>query len=460
MSNLSKTNNKLQYACTECGGVSPKWQGQCPDCMAWNSLTQVAIEKKSAVANRHGFAGSAVYDVITKLEDITAQKITRFPTGISELDRVLGGGLVPGSVILAGGDPGIGKSTLLLQTICELSEPEQALYVTGEESLEQVSLRAERLGFEKAPINLLAQTQVETIIRLSKEAKPKIMVIDSVQTMFTELVPSAPGSISQVRESAALLVRFAKAEGIVLFLVGHVNKEGSIAGPRILEHMVDTVLYFEGQKDNRFRILRSIKNRFGAVNELGIFAMTDKGLKGVANPSAIFLTNFGQSVSGSTVLAAWEGTRPMLIEAQALVDDSHGEVPRRVAVGFDLNRLALLLAVLSRHGRVSMYQKDVFLNIVGGVKITETGADLAILAAIYSSFKNIKIPRDLLIFGEIGLGGEIRPVQGGQERIIEAQTQGFAKVIVPKANAPKSSKDFSVKIHPVTKLSEVLELLG
>ncbi|MBS0287407.1 MAG: DNA repair protein RadA [Proteobacteria bacterium] len=446
---------KTQYSCNDCGGTSPKWVGQCPDCGAWNTLTEIAMVKSGA-SRWQGYAGAQDTSLMA-LPDITAVASKRLSTGLPELDQVLGGGVVEGSVILIGGDPGIGKSTLLLQALANVPDPTQALYVTGEESLQQVSLRAQRLGVGECPLRLLAETQVETIIALATAHKPKIMVIDSVQTVFTQTLQSAPGSVSQVRESAAHLVRFAKQTGISLYLVGHVNKDGAIAGPRVLEHMVDTVLYFEGEKDSRFRMVRAIKNRFGAVNELGIFAMTDKGLKGVSNPSAIFLSRNRFAAPGTIVMVTWEGSRPLLIEIQALVDDSHG-IPRRVTVGYDHNRLALLLAVLSRHAGVMMHQMDVFLNVVGGVRILETGADLAILVAVISSYRNKVINQGCAFFGEIGLSGELRPVPGGQERIQEAAKHGFKKIIVPKANAPRNKLE-GIEVIAVDSLSEAIAKL-
>lgn len=449
---MNKAKTKIQYTCQECGSCSPKWLGQCADCGAWNSFTEIAMASRSQ-SKWQGYAGQDA-PAVMDLANIATTETMRVPTGLCELDQVLGGGLVTGSVVLIGGDPGIGKSTLLLQALANLPQSSVALYVTGEESLQQVSMRAQRLGVGHIPLKLLAETHVETIIGQATAQKPTVMVIDSVQTIFTDSIQSAPGSVSQVRESTALLVRFAKQSGISLFLVGHVNKEGAIAGPRVLEHMVDTVLYFEGEKDSRFRMIRAIKNRFGAANELGIFAMTDKGLKGVSNPSAIFLSGGGVPASGSVVLVSWEGSRPLLIEIQALVDDSHG-VPRRVTVGYDHNRLALLLAVLNRHGRVDMHQMDVFLNVVGGVKINDTGADLAILVAVLSSYRNKILDNKTAFFGEIGLGGELRPVPGGQERIIEAMKHGFKRLIVPKANAPRQTlKD--VEILAVNSLSEAI----
>jgi len=448
---------KTQYSCSGCGSISPKWLGQCTDCGAWNSMTEVAMAKSAPLTGRwQGYAGESEAAIIS-LPQISTTQASRISTGLEELDRVLGGGLVMGSVILIGGDPGIGKSTLLLQALAHLPDPSKALYVTGEESLQQVSMRAKRLGVGDMPLNLLAETQVETIIALATAQKPKVMVIDSIQTIFTQVIQSAPGSVSQVRESAALLVRFAKQSGISLYLVGHVNKDGAIAGPRVLEHMVDTVLYFEGEKESRFRIVRAIKNRFGAVNELGIFAMTDKGLREVNNPSAIFLSRTAKPSSGTIVLVSWEGTRPLLLEIQALVDDSHG-VPRRVTVGYDHNRLALLLAVLHRHSGITMHQMDVFLNVVGGVKITETGADLAIVVAVLTSFRDKILDKGTVVFGEIGLSGELRPVPGGQERIIEAAKHGFKRAIVPKGNAPRQNPE-GMEVFAVETLKEALSRL-
>lgn len=452
------TKTKTQYACNECGALSPKWTGQCADCGSWNSLTQMAISAPGAtVARYQGYAGAQETAVLS-LAEIETNSAARISTGLGELDQVLGGGLVEGSVVLIGGDPGIGKSTLLLQALTHIADPTAALYVTGEESLQQVSLRAQRLGMGQKPLKLLAETNVETIIAVASQQKLKVMVVDSIQTIFTHTITSAPGSVSQVRESAAQLVRFAKQSGIALYLIGHVNKEGNLAGPRVLEHMVDTVLYFEGEKDSRFRMVRAIKNRFGAANELGIFAMTDKGLRGVSNPSAIFLSRSSHLAAGTVVMVTWEGSRPLLIEIQALVDESH-HMPRRVTVGYDPNRLALLLAVLSRHGGIAMHQMDVFLNVVGGVKITETGADLAILMAVYSSYRNKTIENGTVFFGEIGLGGELRPVPGGQERILEAIKHGFKKLIIPKANMPRETHP-EVEIHAISSIKEALERIN
>lgn len=419
-----------------------------------------------------GFSGIEEEGILA-LSDVANTETTRLSTGISELDRVLGGGLVLGSVVLIGGDPGIGKSTVLLQTLSNLSRHSPALYVTGEESLSQVKMRAERLdlgtvaGVEAGAgastadsLQLLGETHVERILTLALAAKPKIMVIDSIQTMYTELLQSAPGSVAQVRESAAQFVQFAKQTDTTIFLVGHVTKEGALAGPRVLEHMVDTVLYFEGESDNRFRMIRAIKNRFGAVNELGIFGMTERGLKEVTHPSAIFLSRFSTDTSGNLVTVTWEGTRPLLVEVQALVDESHLANPRRVTVGLDPNRLSLILAVLHRHGGVFTYNQDVYINVVGGVKVTETAADLPVILAVLSSLRNKPLPRDLIAFGEVGLSGEIRPVQSGQERLKEAFKHGFKRAIIPKMNAPKRGNLppglEGMELIPVERLHEAL----
>ena len=452
-------NSKIQYVCSQCGASSLKWAGQCGDCLAWNSFTEMAMMSSSKVSPRlKGYAGTDTPTII-ELQDVTTEHEIRWSTGLEELDRVLGGGLVEGSVVLIGGDPGIGKSTLLLQTAANLSNNFNTLYVTGEESLKQVSLRAQRLGIEKAKIKLLAETQVEKILMLAEQNGPKVLIIDSIQTLYTEVIQSAPGSVSQVRESAAYLVRYAKRTGTSIFIVGHVTKDGSLAGPRVLEHMVDAVLYFEGEKDSRFRVVRAFKNRFGAVNELGLFGMTDKGLKAVNNPSAIFLSRDKPVVSGSNILVSWEGNRPLLIEVQALVDETPLANPRRVTVGFENNRLGMLLAVLHRHAGISIHSLDVFINVVGGVRITETGIDLAVLFAMVSSLRNKPLSQELVVFGEIGLGGEIRPVQGGQERIREAQKHGFKRAIVPKANMPKKGSTPEMEVIGVDNLQEALNYL-
>jgi DNA repair protein RadA/Sms len=446
---------KSVYTCNECGASSPKWVGQCPGCNAWNTLTETVLAA-SARATRLTPAAPAT---VQTLDGVTPEKIARLPTGMSELDRVLGGGLVAGSVVLIGGDPGIGKSTLLIQALTEIGRNARVLYVSGEESGDQIALRAQRLGLKGDAVRLLTETQVEALIATAHRERPQVMVIDSIQTMFTEILQSAPGSVAQVRESAAQLVRYAKHSGTALFLVGHVTKEGTLAGPRVLEHMVDTVLYFEGDTGSSFRIIRTIKNRFGAVNEIGVFAMTETGLREVGNPSAMFLSRHEDAVPGSVVLATQEGTRPLLVEVQALVDQSHVNNPRRVCVGLDPNRLAMLLAVLHRHAGVVTYDQDVFVNVVGGVRVSETAADLAILAAILSSLRSRPLGRDLVVFGEVGLAGEVRPVQRGQERIREAAKLGFKRALLPAANMPKKG-DAGITLIPVRRLSDALEALG
>ena len=447
---------KRLYGCTECGATFPKWAGQCTECGAWNTLVETVLESGSAAppSGRSSWTGQQTQ--IRTLAEVSVAEIPRFSTNSAELDRVLGGGLVDGSVVLIGGDPGIGKSTILLQTLCNIAERMPALYVTGEESQQQVAMRARRLGLPQDKLKVMTETCIENIIATAKVEKPKVMVIDSIQTIFTEQLQSAPGGVSQVRESAALLVRYAKQSGTAIFLVGHVTKEGALAGPRVLEHMVDTVLYFEGESDGRLRLLRAVKNRFGAVNELGVFGMTDKGLKEVSNPSAIFLTRAQEEVPGSVVMATWEGTRPMLVEVQALVDDSHMSNPRRVTLGLDQNRLAMLLAVLHRHGGIPTHDQDVFLNVVGGVKVLETASDLALMAAVMSSLRNRPLPHDLLVFGEVGLSGEVRPVPSGQERLKEAAKHGFKRAIVPKGNAPKEAPP-GLTVVAVTRLEQALD---
>ena len=447
---------KISYTCQACGARFAQWAGQCVDCGAWNTLVEeLSIKMQSArSAQLSGYAGASAMQV-TPLHTVQLENINRFSSNTAELDRVLGGGIVLGSVVLIGGDPGIGKSTLLLQAMCQLSLNHKALYVTGEESMQQVALRAHRLGLPQQQLQLLTETNVERILAVAAQMQPQVMVIDSIQTMNTDLLQSAPGGVGQVRECAAQLVRFAKSTGTTVFLVGHVTKEGMLAGPRVLEHMVDTVLYFEGEADSRIRLIRAIKNRFGAVNELGVFAMTEKGLKEVNNPSAIFLSRTSEPVAGSVVMVTWEGSRPMLVEVQALVDTTHLANPRRVTVGLDGNRLAMLLAVLHRHGGVATYDQDVFVNVVGGVRVAETGADLAVLLAILSSLRNRALPNDLIVFGEVGLAGEIRPVPSGQERLREAAKHGFKRAIVPKANAPKGEVE-NMEVISVRQLNEAL----
>jgi DNA repair protein RadA/Sms len=445
---------RTAYACTECGGTSSKWQGQCPHCGVWNTLVEtIAVTPASRF---QALAGGA--NVVRALSSVDASDNPRAPTGIEEFDRVLGGGLVPGGVILLGGDPGIGKSTLLLQAMASIGVSRRALYVTGEESTDQIALRAQRLGLVNAAVELLAEVQLEAIVGAIRTQRPDVVVIDSIQTVYTAALESAPGSVAQVRECAAQLTRLAKQTGITILLVGHVTKEGAIAGPRVLEHIVDTVLYFEGDTHSSFRLVRAIKNRFGAANELGVFAMTERGLKGVANPSALFLSQHGQAVPGSCVLATLEGSRPLLVEVQALVDPLQGALARRVAVGLDPQRLALLLAVLHRHGGVETAGQDVFVNAVGGVRIGEPAADLAILMAVYSSFKNIALDSKSLVFGEVGLAGEIRPVQRGQERLREAAKLGFHRAIIPAANKPKQRID-GMEIVAVERINEALDHL-
>ncbi len=444
---------KNVHTCQSCDAQYPKWAGQCLSCGAWNTLIEETIQA-TPTPRYQGYAISE--PAITSMANVTLHEEARSSSTLKELDRVLGGGLVMGSAVLIGGDPGIGKSTLLLQAVCNLSLQMPVLYVTGEESLQQVTLRARRLGLPEKNLLLLADTQVERILKLAHQEKPRILVVDSIQTMHTDVSQSAPGSVGQVRESAAQLVTFAKQTDTTVFLVGHVTKEGTLAGPRVLEHMVDTVLYFEGEQDSRYRVIRAVKNRFGAVNELGIFAMTDKGLREVSNPSAIFLSRYEKPVSGSVIMATQEGSRPLLVEVQALVDQSHMGNPRRVCVGLESPRLAMLLAVLHRHAGITTYDQDVFVNAVGGVRITETGADLALLLAVLSSMRNRPLPSEVLVFGEVGLAGEIRPVQAGQERLREAAKHGFKKAIVPHGNAPKGNIG-ELEIYSAHTLNEAVE---
>ena len=453
---MSKSAKTL-YTCGACGGQSPKWAGQCPDCGAWNTLEETrAVAAAKGAPRFAGYAGDAGDIKVRNLSEVAAERTERGPTGLPELDRVLGGGLVQGSVVLIGGDPGIGKSTLLIQALARLGERLPVLYVSGEESAEQISLRAQRLKLPTERIRLLTETCVERALALAQAERPRVMVMDSIQTFYSEQLQSAPGSVAQVRESAAQLVRFAKQTGTSLFLVGHVTKEGALAGPRVLEHMVDTVLYFEGEPGSPYRLVRAIKNRFGAVNELGVFAMTDAGLREVSNPSAIFLSRHPEAAPGSAILVTREGTRPLLVEVQALVDQSPLANPRRVALGLDQSRLAMLLAVLHRHGGVGMFDQDVFLNVVGGVRVTETAADLPVLLAVLSSFRNTPLPEGVAAFGEVGLAGEIRPVPNGVDRLREAAKHGFRKAIVPAANAPKRGVD-GLEIVPVERIAQALE---
>ena len=449
---------KTAYVCSDCGAEFPRWQGQCSECKAWNTISEFVASAKSATRQTtSGYAGQTAAKIET-LNAIDLESLPRFSSTFKELDRVLGGGIVPGAAMLIGGSPGAGKSTLLLQVMCQMAKSESALYVTGEESLQQVAMRAKRLSLPDDKLMMLAETNVETICDLALTQKPKIMVIDSIQVMHVSDVQSAPGSVSQVRESAAYLTRFAKQNHIAMFIVGHVTKDGNLAGPKVLEHCIDSSMMLEGESDGRYRTLRSHKNRFGAVNELGVFAMTEKGLKEVSNPSAIFLSRGDNDTPGSSVMVIWEGTRPLLVEIQALVDYSQMSNPRRIAVGLDQNRLSMLLAVLHRHGNVQMNDQDVFVNVVGGVRVSETSADLALLLAMISSFRNRSLPRDLIVFGEVGLAGEIRPVPNGTERIIEAAKHGFKRAVVPKANAPKQAIN-GMKVVPVARLSEALDAL-
>jgi len=444
---------KRHYQCEQCGATASKWSGQCGDCGQWNTLVEtVAAAAPSTQARFQSYSGEAAR--IVSLADVAAAEEPRLPTGLSELDRVLGGGLVPGSVVLIGGDPGIGKSTLLIQNLAHYgSIGVPTLYVSGEESAAQIALRADRLKLPREPLRLLTETEIERVLAIAGQERPAVLVIDSIQTVYTSALSSAPGSVAQVRECAAQLVRFAKATQTAVYLVGHVTKEGALAGPRVLEHMVDAVLYFEGELGGRYRLVRAFKNRFGAVNELGVFAMTDRGLREISNPSAILLSRHEQPVAGSVVMVTREGTRPMLVEVQALVDSSALGNPRRVTVGLEHNRLAMLLAVLHRHGGVSTAGCDVFANIVGGVRVTETGGDLAVVLAVLSSLRDRPVPSDLVVFGEIGLAGEIRPVQNGPERLREAAKHGFKRAIVPKANAPKHSE---IELIPAARLADAL----
>jgi len=443
---------KSVYSCTECGGQTLKWQGQCPHCQAWNTLVETIAEKASR------FTPMSEVNGVQNLSEVEAGEEPRYSTGVAEFDRVLGGGLVHGGVVLLGGDPGIGKSTLLLQALCHMSATRNVLYVSGEESARQVALRAKRLALDARAVHLLAEIRLERIQAVLAERKPDIAVIDSIQTVYSDALQSAPGSVAQVRECAAQLTRLAKASGTCIILVGHVTKEGALAGPRVLEHMVDTVLYFEGDTHSSFRLIRAFKNRFGAVNELGVFAMSEKGLREVSNPSALFLSHHGGQVPGSCVMVTQEGTRPLLVEIQALVDEAHAPNPRRLSVGLEQNRLAMLLAVLHRHAGIPCFDQDVFVNAVGGVKITEPGADLAVLLAIVSSLKNKPLPEKMVVFGEVGLAGEVRPVQRGQERLKEAAKLGFTQAIIPKANKPKQALP-GIEVIEVERVEEAVAKL-
>ena len=449
---------KKAYVCNDCGADYVRWQGQCSACKAWNTITEVRLVNSVSKGDRFsGYAGETVAKVQT-LSEISLQETPRFSSRFSELDRVLGGGIVPGSAILIGGHPGAGKSTLLLQVMCVLSTQMPTLYVTGEESLQQVAMRANRLGLPTDKLRMLSETSVEQICNIADQEKPQVIVIDSIQVMHLADIQSSPGSVAQVRECAAFLTRYAKTKQVAIIMVGHVTKDGTLAGPKVLEHCIDCSILLEGESDSRYRTLRSHKNRFGAVNELGVFAMTEQGLREVKNPSAIFLSRGEEQTSGSSVMVLWEGTRPLLVEIQALVDHSMLANPRRVAVGLEQNRLALLLAVLHRHGNLQMSDQDVFVNVVGGVIVTETGADLALLLALISSFRNRPLPQDLVVFGEVGLAGEIRPVTSGQERISEAAKHGFRRAIVPFANKPKQNIE-QMQVFTVKKLADAIAVL-
>jgi len=450
------SKNKSIYTCTECGGTSPKWLGKCPNCGAWNTLVESVAESPSRNRYQSSAKSLNATQPVATLSEIEASDVDRQPTGIDELDRVLGGGIVAGGVVLIGGDPGIGKSTLLLQALDSLSRSMRALYVTGEESGAQVALRSRRLGLGGSSVRVLAEINLEKIVATIDAEQPAVCVIDSIQTVYSEELTSAPGSVAQVRECAAQLTRTAKSSGTTIVLVGHVTKEGALAGPRVLEHIVDTVLYFEGDTHSSFRLVRAIKNRFGAVNEIGVFAMTEKGLKGVANPSAIFLSTHGDPVAGSCVLVTLEGTRPMLVEIQALVD-SGGPSPRRLSVGLERDRLAMMLAVLHRHAGIACFDQDVFVNAVGGVRISEPAADLAVMLAIQSSLRGKPLPRGFIAFGEVGLAGEVRPAPRGQERLKEAAKLGFSVAVVPKANAPKKPIE-GLTIHVVERIEQAIDL--
>ena len=451
---------KTAYVCNDCGAEFSRWQGQCSACKAWNTISEVRLLSASNSTKNDRFSGYAgeTRAKIQTLSEISLQETPRFTSGFKELDRVLGGGIVPGSAILIGGHPGAGKSTLLLQVMCGLAKNMTALYVTGEESLQQVAMRANRLNLPTDKLNMLSETSVEQICNLADQLKPQIIVVDSIQVMHLSDIQSSPGSVAQVRECASFLTRYAKTRQVAIIMVGHVTKDGTLAGPKVLEHAIDCSLLLEGEADSRFRTLRSHKNRFGAVNELGVFGMTEQGLREVKNPSAIFLSRGDEQTPGSSVMVLWEGTRPLLVEIQALVDHSMLANPRRVAVGLEQNRLALLLAVLHRHGGLQMSDQDVFVNVVGGVKVGETGADLALLLALISSLRNRPLPQDLVVFGEVGLAGEIRPVTSGQERISEAAKHGFKRAIVPFANKPKSAVE-NMEVFTVKKLADALAIL-
>lgn len=450
--------NKTIYACTECGGQCPKWQGQCPHCNSWNTLVETVQSSEVSTSAGNRYSGLTAARGVMRLDSVDPVDAGRIPSGLPEFDRVLGGGFVPGAVVLLGGDPGIGKSTLLLQALQKVGEQHAVLYVTGEESPEQVSARARRLKVDGSKIALLAEIQLEKIIATLRDENPVVAVIDSIQTLWSEALNSAPGSVAQVRECAAQLTRLAKAGGPAIVLVGHVTKEGAIAGPRVLEHIVDTVLYFEGDSGSSFRLVRAIKNRFGAVNELGVFAMTETGLREVSNPSALFLSHSGDPVPGSCVTVTQEGTRPLCVEIQALLDEAHAPNPKRLTVGLETNRLAMLLAVLHRHAGVACFDQDVFVNAVAGVKISEPAADLAVLLAMVSSLRGKPLPSGLVVFGEVGLAGEVRPVQRGQERLREAAKLGFNHALVPRGNITRQGVE-GIQAIPVDRIEKAVDWL-
>ena len=452
---MAKSDHKLIYCCTQCGSESPKWSGQCPDCGEWNTIQEHRVQQSRTASAR--FSGLAPDPEVLNLNDVNVAESQRIPTHSGEFDRVLGGGLVPGSVILIGGDPGIGKSTLLLQRLSAISVVNKVFYVTGEESREQIALRARRLGLSDNNLRVMAENRLENLLDAAHKEKSVVLVADSIQTFFSDALSAAPGSVSQVRECAARLVRYAKQSGCCVILVGHVTKEGAIAGPRILEHMVDSVLYFEGDSSHSFRLIRAIKNRYGAVNEIGVFAMTEGGLQDVSNPSAMFISKHGADRPGSVSLATQEGTRPLLVEIQALVDDTALASPRRLCVGLEHNRLAMLLAVAHRHAGISLNSYDIFTNVAGGIRVTETGSDLAVLLAILSSVKNRAVGSDLIVFGEIGLSGELRPVQRGMERLREAEKLGFTRALIPAANKPKSPIP-NLEITAPSRIEQALEI--
>ncbi|HLR30331.1 MAG TPA: DNA repair protein RadA [Paenalcaligenes sp.] len=451
-----KRKQRSIFVCTECGAQLPRWEGRCPQCGEWNTIEEQQPEP--ADTDSHRFAALAGTSEVQNLAQIQAQEVQRRLTGLPELDRALGGGMVAGGVILIGGDPGVGKSTLLLQTVSSMASQWPVLYVTGEESAQQVALRAQRLALPTEHVHLQAEIRLEHIIATLKERRPEVVIIDSIQTLYSSQLTAAPGSVSQVRECAAQLTRIAKQYGMTMVFIGHVTKDGALAGPRVLEHIVDTVLYFEGDTHSSFRLIRAIKNRFGAINELGVFAMTDKGLRGVNNPSALFLSRHTEQVPGSCVVATLEGTRPLLVEIQALVDTAHVPNPRRLSVGLESSRLAMLLAVLHRHAGVASFDQDVFINAVGGVRISEPAADLAVLFAIVSSLTDRALPRGLMVFGEVGLAGEIRPAPRGQERLREAAKLGFKQAVIPRANAPKTAID-GLEIVAVQRVDQAIAFI-